>query len=244
LKLFLYHGGVERKNFFKPASEEILIQLLQLMQLTDSAIPIGAAAHSFGMETLVEWGSIDPDSLQHFIRSYLHEQGLMEACYFRAVPTVRQSQGNAVELSRRLSATRAARESREGSIALGNRLLHLCQAILPAEMWQALVSAIDTRHTHHVIVFAVACDLLGLEQEAAVTAFLQQGVAAMVSIAQRLMPLGQRQAAAVQWAMKPAILEAAGRSRHLDYRTTGSFLPLLEIASMRHPRLETRLFVS
>jgi urease accessory protein len=56
-----------------------LIQLLQLMQLTDSAIPIGAAAHSFGMETLAEWGSVDPDSLQHFIRSYLHEHGLMEA---------------------------------------------------------------------------------------------------------------------------------------------------------------------
>jgi urease accessory protein len=66
----------------------------------------------------------------------------------------------------------------------------------------------------------------------------------MVSIAQRLMPLGQHQAAAVQWALKPAIREAAGRSRQLDYRTTGTFLPLLEIASMRHPRLETRLFVS
>ena len=221
-----------------------LIQLLQLMQLTDSAVPIGAAAHSFGMETLVEWSSVDPGSLPKFIGSYLHEQGLMEAAYLRGVLALRKGHGDVGELCRRLSAARPARESREASIALGNRLLHLCQAILPAEMWRELASAIDLRHTHHVIVFAVICGLLGLEEEAAVTAFLQQGVAAMVSIAQRLMPLGQRQAAAVQWALKPAILEVADRSRQVDYRFTGSFLPLLEIASMRHPRLETRLFVS
>jgi urease accessory protein len=221
-----------------------LIQLLQLIQLTDSAIPIGAAAHSFGMECLVEWGDVDPSSLELFIRSCLIEQGVMEACYMRAVIAACREKGDAGELCRRLSAAKTARESREGSIAVGNRLLHLCQAFLPPETWRALASAVDAKHTHHVIVFALICDLLGLDEEAIVCAYLQQSVAAMVSVAQRLMPLGQRQAAAIQWAIKPLILEAANKSQTLDYRTIGSFLPQLEIASMRHPRLETRLFLS
>jgi urease accessory protein len=221
-----------------------LIQLLQLLQLTDSAIPIGAAAHSFGMETLVEWEDITPASLQQFIRGCLMEQGVMEACYVRAVFAARRVQGDTTELCRRLSSAKPARESREGSIAMGNRLLHLCQAFLQPDKWRTLAAAIDSRHTHYVIVFALICDSLGLDEDTTVCAFLQQGGAAMVSVAQRLMSLGQRQAAAIQWAMKPSILEAAGRSRTLDYRTTGAFLPLLEIGSMRHPRLETRLFVS
>jgi urease accessory protein len=221
-----------------------LIQLLQLLQLTDSAIPIGSAAHSFGMETLVEWENLDPASLGHFLRGCLMEQGVMEACYVRALVAARREQRDIRELFRRLSSAKPARESREASISVGNRLLHLSKAFLPAEQWRAFADAIDARHTHHVLVFALICDVLGLEEEAIVCAYLQQGVAAMISVAQRLMPLGQLQAAAIQWALKPAILEAAEKSRTLDFRTTGAFIPLLEIASMRHPRLETRLFVS
>jgi urease accessory protein len=199
------------------------------------------------METMVEWENLDPASLGHFLRGCLMEQGVMEACYVRELVAARREQRDIRELFRRLSAAKPARESREASIAVGNRLLHLSKAFLPAEQWRGLADAIDAkdaRHTHHVLVFALICDMLGLEEEAIVCAYLQQGVAAMVSVAQRLMPLGQLQAAAIQWALKPAILEAAEKSRTLDFRTTGAFVPLLEIASMRHPRLETRLFVS
>jgi urease accessory protein UreF len=67
---------------------------------------------------------------------------------------------------------------------------------------------------------------------------LQQSVAGLVSACQRLMPLGQVAAARVVWNLKPAIVQASAVTEIL------CFTPMPEIASMRHPSLETRLFIS
>jgi urease accessory protein UreF len=67
---------------------------------------------------------------------------------------------------------------------------------------------------------------------------LQQSVAGLVSACQRLMPLGQVAAARVVWNLKPAIMQASA------VKEISCFTPLPEIASMRHPMLETRLFIS
>ena len=43
------------------------LQSLQLLHLADSALPVGAAAHSFGLESLVVENDLEvPDLLQFF----------------------------------------------------------------------------------------------------------------------------------------------------------------------------------
>ena len=198
--------------------------LLRLLQLADSAIPIGAAAHSYGLETLASEGILDPTNLEEFLTAWLEEAGAQEAIFLRRAYTA-----NVRDLSDELGARKPASESREASLKIGRRFAQLVNSIADTEIDQDL---------HYSIAFGSACRALGIDEDTAVLAYLQQSVAGLVSACQRLMPLGQVAAARVVWNLKPAI-ERAARSKELS-----CFTPLPEIASMRHPSLETRLFIS
>ncbi len=109
-----------------------MMELLQLMQLSDSAVPIGAAAHSFGLEGMAELGGVDATSLESFLDTYLWEQGALEAWFCRAAYKLGTDGAEVSELCNLMSAWKPARESREGSAVLGRRLLALCFTLLPA----------------------------------------------------------------------------------------------------------------
>ena len=98
------------------------MELLHLLQLADSALPVGGMAHSFGLESLVEFGFLQPESLECFLRDWLAEAGSLEAAFCaRACARPESSSW----LNMRLCARKPARESREGSAAMGRRLLDL-----------------------------------------------------------------------------------------------------------------------
>jgi urease accessory protein len=198
--------------------------MLHLLQLADSALPIGAAAHSYGLETLTSDGTLDPANLEEFLTAWLEESAAQEAIFLR-----RAYRENVHQLNDDLTARKPAAESREASLKLGRRFAQLVNAIAHTRIEPDL---------HHSIAFGSACSALGIDEDAAVLAYLQQSVAGLVSACQRLMPLGQVAAARVVWNLKPAIEQAALT------KEISCFTPLLEIASMRHPTLETRLFIS
>lgn len=204
------------------ADEDNNMNLLRLLQLADSAIPIGAAAHSFGLETLVSDGVVDPDNLEEFLAAWLEEA--MEGVFVR-----RAFVGDVRALSEEFGARKLSSESREASLKLGRRFAQLVSSIADLQIEADL---------HYSIAFGSACSKLGIDEDSAVLAYLQQSVAGLVSACQRLMPLGQVAAARVVWNLKP-VIEQAAASRELS-----CFTPLPEIASMRHPLLETRLFIS
>jgi len=210
------------------------LQLLKLMQLADSAVPVGSAAHSFGLETLAAEELLDAGSLLSFLRGYLEETGTMEAAFCRAAHRLAGAGWNA--LNQQLSARKPAKESRAASLTLGRRFLQL---------FLALEAGQDPGgDAHYATAFGYAGRKLGVAQELTAACYLQQSVTGMVYACQRMMPLGQQQAARLLWDIKPAILEAVRASAAAEVETTTAFTPLVEIASMRHVDLGTRLFIS
>ncbi len=226
-----------------------LLQQLALFHLADSALPIGATAHSFGLETLVAEGTLTVALLPGFLADYLAEAGRLEGGYCRAahrLAAVPEAEFAAAwrDLSWRLSALKPARESRQASAVLGRRLLSFVLQVAPSAVLQQAATPADALDLHHSCVFGLVGGALEVEVELTVSVLLQQMTTGLVSACQRLLPLGQSQAHQLLWDLKPLLVATAAASGSIQLADLPCFVPGLELASLRHPQLATRLFIS
>ncbi len=231
------------------------LALLKLMQLADSTFPIGATAHSLGLETLASEGVLDASCLLSFLQDYLEEIGTQEGLFCRlAYRTYPLSSSATFDRARWLdincqsSAFKLGREVRKASAMMGKRFLQLVcalesQPVLEQAYSSALEALVDI---HHATAFGLVGASLGVEEELVVSAYLQQTLISLVSASQRLFPLGQVQAAQTLWTLKPFALMAAQKSQTggLEESAVNCFPGLVEMAGMRHPSLPVRLFIS
>jgi urease accessory protein len=229
-------------------------KLLQLMQLADTTFPIGAAAHSFGLETLAADGVLEASNLLPFLQGYLTEIAAQEGLFCRAAYRIYPATAQAtfetdwLDLNRRLSAFKLGREGRKASAMLGKRFLQLVcslehNPVLELACTAALEASVDI---HHATAFGLAGAALEIDEEAVLSVYLQQSTLSLISACQRLMPLGQVQAAQILWALKTELLVCAQKSQSGDLEGEAGycFPGLVEMAGMRHPTLSTRLFIS
>lgn len=239
------------------------IQLLKLLHLADSAFPIGAASHSFGLETLVADDLLRAPTLAPFLTDLLWESGQAEAFFFRLAYRL-CSPGTAVHgpsvpdwvtLNRYVAASKSARESRTASATLGRRFLQTVVGLEAAPRLQDYVQQANRAavEVHYCAAFGLVSGYLDVDETAAVLAYLQQSALGLVSAALRLLPIGQGRASELLWQLKPTIVAVAEASAapltaapswQQALAALSIFTPLVDLGSMRHPTLRTRLFIS
>jgi len=226
---------------------------IALLHLCDSAFPVGAFAYSDGLEAATASGQIaTPDDLRAWLEMCRDEAiGRTEGpAVWQAWAGFRDADWPAlIELDEELTALRPSSSVRRSSRAMGLRLLTTWQALHPdPRVEQALaIAARDGRDRGFgpalPVAFAGACACSGIARRTAVEAFAYTRLAATVSAAMRLIPLGQTEAHAMLAAtldQVPRVVDAiAERNAAIE-----SFTPAADIAAMTQQYVHSRLFRS
>lgn len=223
---------------------------LHFQPLLDSALPIGAFSHSFGLETMVQTGRIHSlNDLEDFCKAMLIQSWaptdalLIKAVYQFAEVDDWQSLW---ALDHRMHVQRAARETREGMQKMGRRLLHLGQEIYPELPWFELTEAVRSGKcpASYPLVHGWIAYQLGVSLDQAAESFLYNSVMNMINCALRLMAIGQTQGQRLLLRLLDDCIEAWHTVRELEPFNFYNTSPILDVAMMQHETLYSRLFMS
>lgn len=225
-------------------------QFLSLLHFSDGLFPAGAYAHSFGLETFVQEARVrDASGVARFLREYLAASSaptdaVVVLCAWRAANE--KNLAACFSLDERVQAIKSSAELRDASRQMGRQTLRVARELLPQSLAAEFFTAIEAGATpgHHSVAFGLVGSSLGWPPKETAAAFLYATSAALIGAALRLIPLGQLAGQRILWELQPLFHSLAGDSLLKNESEIWSFAPALEIASLRHARLDARLFRS
>ena len=227
-----------------------LTSLLAVLQFADGLFPSGGFAHSFGLETYAQAGTVrDAAGLQAFVSVHLEGSAGPADAVAAALAARAGFVGDhdaCRELDRRLDAMKTVPEFRAASRQMGRQTARAAAALGREPFCEGLALAIDGELVpgHHAVVFGAVTGRSGAPPETAAAAFLHSTAALLVGAGLRLLPIGQIEGQRVLAAMRAPIARLAQQAAGATADDMWSFTPGLEIAGLRHADLEGRLFRS
>ncbi len=223
---------------------------LFLLQVANSSFPTGAFNHSYGFETWFSDGTIsDGPSFETACRDWLvycmaRSEGIAVA---RACEMARLGDdAGLLDLDNRVAALKLSRESRAASSMTGQALLHAYQDIFRKPGLENYASAVQAGEAegHHSVIFGAICGSNDISGTDAVLTFLQTAVSGLAGVASRLIPLGQVETQRIITNAWPLIQDASLKAVDADVDDMNAATVSLDMASMKHEILKTRLCIS
>ncbi len=205
-------------------------QLLMLFNWMSPTFPIGGFAYSHGLEQAVADGLDSQADLQSWVSDLLQSGSAWNDAVFFS----RCWHDDASHLNELALALCGSTERYSETTQLGRNFT------IAANVW------LGTAATEGEIAYPVAagsiCAISGIEQNQALLAFLQGFCAAQISVAVRLIPLGQTKGLEVLRDLSPIIVCVATRAAQATLSDLGGNCFIAEIAAMKHETLEPRVF--
>jgi urease accessory protein len=224
---------------------------LRLLQLGDSALPIGGYSHSWGLEAAIDRSLvIDAATLEHWIRLWLHHslgpcEGIVVAAASRSA---RQHDWKLVRRANDLLwCSLAPPTLRHASRDMGEQLLCL------AERWPWAADSVAFLRVslsaglpewHHAPVFATLAAAAGSAPAEAVAVYLHQAALGVIGAGVRTIPIGHSHGQQVLTRLQGEIEALAEELAEQSLEAAGSFCPAYEVLCDAQSHLYTRLFRS
>ena len=225
-------------------------RLFDLLSWMSPAWPVGAFAHSGGLEWAVEARDVhDRGTMIDWIADLVEHGALWnDLVLFRHAFAARQSRDDdaLAAVAEQATASATGAERRLETIAQGGAFRRIARTTHGREAFAPL-DALGDDHLAYPVAAACLMANAAVPLAAALAGFAHGVAANLVSAAQRLVPLGQSDGQIALHTLKPVLLSAAARAAMLPideepFAHIGGMALAAEIACMAHETQYTRLF--
>lgn len=214
--------------------------LQKLLTWLSPAFPVGAFAWSAGLETAITTGIVhDRTTAQEWIAGVLNHGSLRtDAILFAHAHRGADHPTALRDLADLCLALTPSRERNDETTITGSAFATAAKA------WPTPVLADLPDPCPYPIAVGAIASGHGIEREAALLAYLTAVVHSQVSVAVRLVPIGQSDGLAIMAALETPIAALAMLCQHATLDDIGAVAYAADIAQLAHETLTTRIFRS
>lgn len=218
------------------------LSMLRLLQLFDSQFPIGAFAHSGGLETYAQEGA-GLEALRSLMRNQVDlgwgRGDLSAACLAFSAAACDDADSRLERIARDVSAFKVVPSVRHTSERLGRRMLRLLRRLYPV-----LTERLCVTPAHQAVVVGASGCLLGVPLRDLLLAYGHSLALGNLAAATRCMPVSPDQAQLLLVELQPQLSKAIDRALHEPEELLFTCTPALDVRCHQQTRLHTRLFQS
>lgn len=204
-------------------------QLLLLLNWMSPAFPIGAYAYSHGLEWAIESGEV---VTREEVEAWITDVITRGSGWNDAVLFALSYEQDVNELALALC---SSQERHLETTQLGAAFQIAANIFAPSNGEKEGPLA-------YPVSAARACTAMGIAREHALLAFLQGFSNALISVAVRLVPLGQTAGLEIMRNLMPVISATATRASNATLSDLGSITLLSDVAAMKHETQRSRIF--
>jgi urease accessory protein len=213
--------------------------LQKLLTWLSPAFPVGAFAWSAGLETaIVERRVTDSASTRTWIEGTLRHGGIRTDAILLAHAHAAQDAATLQDLADLCLALTPAKERRDETTITGDAFATAARA------WPSDIYARLPRPCPYPIAVGAIAAAHGIGKLDTLTGWLTAAVHTQVSVAVRLIPIGQTDGLSIVASFEPLIGSVASDAASATLADIGAIAYAADIAQMRHETLEPRIFRS
>jgi len=223
-------------------------KLFHLLQLAGGTFPTGGFSQSWGLETYVSEQKItDGQQFIEFSRMYLDRviESFEGPVYCAAYDlTTDWNEPGLLELEELVLAMKLTKETKTAGTRMGKALLRMAGEMLFDVKLKSYYEKNKDLGISYPIAFGMICARLETGKQEGLKALTFSTINSLTQSAVKLIPLGNTEAQSLMASLYPLMEECTKRALQKRIEEIENFCPGLDIASMRHEALQTRLYMS